>query len=76
MKRTHIIFFLGFAVLVLALALPAIARADDSTAGWTWDAPAAASPDPSPDGWTWDENASAAPDGWTWDDAVVAAASS
>ena len=79
MKRTRIIFLLGLVVLVLALALPAVARADESTDGWTWDGSVATSTDPAPDGWTWDENAAPspdpAPDGWTWDEASSAQAS-
>jgi hypothetical protein len=70
MKRTHITFLLGLVVLVLAFALPAVARADGSTDGWTWDGSVATSTDPAPDGWTWDEDGAApSPDGWTWDEA-------
>ena len=45
MKRTHITYLLGLVALVLAFAFPAIARADGSTDGWTWDE--ASSPQPS-----------------------------
>jgi hypothetical protein len=75
MQRSRIILFV-LAVMLVLLAFPAIAGADetpDSTSGggvtatepapdgWTWDEVA-------PDGWTWDE---VAPDGWTWDEASV-----
>jgi hypothetical protein len=62
----------GTAALVVALALPGIARADESTDGWTWNDGAAAT-----DGWTWNDAAASdpapatgepAPDGWTWAD--------
>lgn len=57
-------------LVLVALALPAVARADDhappAPAGWTWDE---ASAPPAADGWTWDEtSASPATDGWTWDE--------
>jgi hypothetical protein len=55
MTRTRIIFLLSLAILALTLALPAVARADDSTSGWTWDESSV--PAPAPDGWTWDEAA-------------------
>jgi hypothetical protein len=83
MKRTHIAFLLGLVALVLALALPGIARADGYTDGWTWDESAAPSSegapapaDPAPDGWTWDAEVAPAPepDGWTWDAASTGAA--
>src|SRR6266545_1667945 len=70
MKRSHVL--LSLVVLLVALALPAFARAEgdppaptaiESAAatlsaidGWTWDE-AVSSPDPAPDGWTWDEAA-------------------
>ena len=54
MKRTRIVVVLTFVVLMLSLALPALARADSSADGWTWDGSVASSPDPAPDGWTWD----------------------
>jgi hypothetical protein len=62
MQRSQIVVLLGLICLVVALALPALARADETPdgwtwdeAGWTWDEPSAPS-DPAPDGWTWDEN--------------------
>jgi hypothetical protein len=64
MTRMRIIFVLGLAVLALTLALPAVARADDSSSS----APTALTAGPSPDGWTWDESAAPSPDGWTWDE--------
>jgi hypothetical protein len=67
MTRMRNIFLLGLAILVLAFAAPAFARADDSTS----PSPAA----PSLDGWTWDESAASTPDGWTWDEAAAADAS-
>jgi hypothetical protein len=86
MQRSRIsLFILG--VLVVILALPAIARADETpdyassksvtaTAepvpdGWTWDE--AVTPESVPDGWTWDEATTpeSIPDGWTWDEAVT-----
>jgi len=79
MKRARIIVSLMFVVLLVALALPALARADGSTDGWTWDGSSAASSDPAPDGWTWDGSEAAnpgpAPDGWTWDEASSASSS-
>ena len=61
----------GTAALVAALALPGIARADESTDGWTWtDGPAAtADGAAATDGWTWTDAGAGAPatDGWTWD---------
>jgi hypothetical protein len=73
MKRARIIVFLTFVVLLVAFALPAVARADESTDGWTWDESVATQTDPAPDGWTWDDAAATpspdpAPDGWTWDE--------
>jgi hypothetical protein len=54
MKRLCIV--LSLVLLLVVLALPAVARADD--------------PAPTPDGWTWDESTapSVTPDGWTWDE--------
>lgn len=52
MTRMRNILLLGLTVLVLSLAAPAVARADDSTNGWTWDGDSASAP--LPDGWTWD----------------------
>ena len=62
MKRSCNILF-GTAALVVALAAPGVARADESSDGWSWTDNSA-----SVDGWSWDgENAPApAPDGWTW----------
>jgi hypothetical protein len=60
-KRSFKILF-GTAALVVALAAPGVARADESTEGWTWTDNSA-----SVDGWSWDgENTAPAPDGWTW----------
>jgi hypothetical protein len=53
MKRLYVV--LSLLLLVAALALPAIARADDAAAQ-------------APTGWTWDESGAAAPEGWTWDE--------
>jgi hypothetical protein len=80
MNRARIIIFLTLVALVAAFTLPAVARADGSTDGWTWDEsvvtqadPAPSQGDPAPDGWTWDDAAitpspDPAPDGWTWDE--------
>ena len=57
MKRSRIVLLLSLIVLVVVLALPAFARADSGTSGWTWDEPAATQP--APDGWTWDEEVAA-----------------
>jgi len=55
MKRLYAV--LSLILVLTVLALPAIARADDS-------AP------PAPTGWTWDESGGTqSPDGWTWDEA-------
>jgi hypothetical protein len=60
-KRSFKILF-GTAALVVALAAPGVARADESSDGWTWTDNSA-----SVDGWSWDgENIAPAPDGWTW----------
>jgi hypothetical protein len=60
-KRSFKILF-GTAALVVALAAPGVARADESADGWTWTDNSA-----SVDGWSWDgENIAPAPDGWTW----------
>lgn len=72
MNRLRIIFFVGLAVLVVAFALPSVARADGTSDGWTWEDAVATSPQPAPDGWTWDTDAAPAPDGWTWDEAISA----
>jgi hypothetical protein len=48
MKRSQIIALLSLVCLLLVLALPAVARADATPDGWTWDEPVT-------DGWTWDE---------------------
>ena len=56
MKRLYAV--LSLILLVTVLALPAMARAVDS------------SPPAAPAGWTWDESgATQSPDGWTWDEA-------
>jgi hypothetical protein len=55
MNRLYVV--LSLLLLVAALALPAIARADDGGTA------------PAPTGWTWDESGAATPDGWTWDEA-------
>jgi hypothetical protein len=54
---------LGTAALVVALAAPGVARADESTDGWTWTDNGA-----SVDGWSWSDAESPAPqpDGWSW----------
>jgi hypothetical protein len=59
MKRSQIIVLLGLVCLAVVLALPALARADAATDGWTWDE-SAATAEPAPDGWTWDESAAPA----------------
>jgi len=57
MKRLYLV--LSLIAVLAALALPAIARADDQPG----DSPAVV------DGWTWDEtNAAVIVDGWTWDE--------
>jgi hypothetical protein len=57
MKRLYVV--LSLIAMLAALALPAIARADDGAN----DSP------PAVDGWTWDEsNATVMVDGWTWDE--------
>jgi hypothetical protein len=69
MQRSRIILFV-LAVMLVMLAFPAIAGAEetpDSTSGGGVTAT-----EPAPDGWTWDEVAPPAepvPDGWTWDEA-------
>ena len=56
MKRVYTV--LSLILVLVALALPAFARADDD------GAPAFA-----PAGWSWDESApTATPEGWTWDE--------
>jgi hypothetical protein len=54
MKRLYAV--LGLLLVVAALALPALALADDGSAQ-------------APTGWTWDESGAATADGWTWDEA-------
>jgi hypothetical protein len=69
MKRSQIIVLVGLVCLLAVLALPALARADAASDGWTWDE-SAATAEPAPDGWTWDESAAPAdpaPDGGTGD---------
>jgi hypothetical protein len=52
---------LSLILVLVVLALPAVARADNETsfapAGWTWDEATAPAETSSPvtDGWTWDE---------------------
>jgi hypothetical protein len=70
MQRSRISLFIVVVLLVL-LALPAIARADETT-GSTSGETMAVTGEPTPDGWTWDEAPPAPellPDGWTWDEA-------
>jgi hypothetical protein len=77
MKRSQIVVLISLVCLFAVLALPAVARADETPDGWTWDETAATS-DPAPDGWTWDESAEQSapvPDGWTWDEAAAPAES-
>lgn len=72
MKRSQIAL-LSLVLLLVVLTLPALARADDVPAGWTWDEPTL-SVESASDGWTWDESAVSvepAPDGWTWDEPAV-----
>ena len=65
MKRLYIV--LSLILLILALAVPAVARADDAA---PTPAEQTQPADVTPDGWTWDESsAPAAVDGWTWDEA-------
>jgi hypothetical protein len=67
MTRSQIIVLVGLVCLLAVLALPARARADAASDGWTWDE-SAATAEPAPDGWTWDESAAPAdpaPDGAT-----------
>jgi hypothetical protein len=52
---------LGTAALVVALAAPGIARADESSDGWSWGDNSV-----SVDGWSWSDESAPAPDGWTW----------
>jgi hypothetical protein len=83
MKRARIITLLTLVVVLVALALPGMARADESTDGWTWDEAAVTQSEPAPDGWTWDSEstqpspdpapADPSPDGWTWDEETVPA---
>jgi hypothetical protein len=62
MKRVWIV--LSLILVLAALAVPALANADDepgfTPAGWTWDESAVANTDgdsgSTPDGWTWDES--------------------
>lgn len=75
MQRSRITLFILVALLVM-LALPAIARADETTDSPSSESVAVTS-EPAPDGWTWDEAAPASepeplPDGWTWDEAAPA----
>jgi hypothetical protein len=56
-KRSCLILC-GTAATVVALALPGLARADQSIDGWSWNDGAAAVSDsgantPMPDGWSW-----------------------
>jgi hypothetical protein len=57
MQRSRLILFI-VAVLLVVLALPAIARADETAENlpseWVVTATERA-PRPAPDGWTWDE---------------------
>jgi hypothetical protein len=55
-------FLFAIAALVVALAAPGVARADDSSDGWTWTENSA-----SVDGWSWNEESAPAPAGWSWD---------
>jgi hypothetical protein len=70
MHRSRIILFV-LAVLLVVLAFPAIAGADE-TPDVTPCGEVTAT-EPAPDGWTWDEAAPPAepvvPEGWTWDEA-------
>lgn len=71
MKRSHVV--LSLVVLLVALALPALARADGELPAPTAVESAAATPS-AIDGWTWDEAVSSPdpmPDGWTWDGAAA-----
>ena len=75
MKRSQIAL-LSLVLLLVVLTLPALARAGDVPAGWTWDEPTL-SVESASDGWTWDESTVSvepAPDGWTWDEAVASPA--
>ena len=70
MQRSPVILFV-LAVLLVVLAFPAVAGADE-TPEVTPSGEVTAT-EPAPDGWTWDEVALPAepvvPDGWTWDEA-------
>ena len=78
MNRSRVVL-LSLIFLVALLALPAMARAEETPDGWTWDETAvvaepASDVEPVPEGWTWDETAAPAeptPDGWTWDEAAA-----
>jgi hypothetical protein len=70
MQRPRVILFV-LVVLLVVLAFPAFAGADE-TPEVTPSGEVTAT-GPAPDGWTWDEVAPTAepvvPEGWTWDEA-------
>ena len=61
MKRSQIVLF-SLVLLMAVLALPAFARADNVSVGWTWD-DAAVGIDPPQSGWTWDDAVAPPADG-------------
>ena len=68
MKRSCLILC-SSAASVLALALPGVGLADESTDGWSWNDGAAATTD----GWTWTgDSSNPSPAGWSWGDGDVA----
>jgi hypothetical protein len=75
MQRSRIILFV-LAVLLVVLAFPGIAGADEAPD--VTPSGEVTATEPVPDGWTWDEAAAPAeaivPDGWTWDEAPAPAA--
>jgi hypothetical protein len=76
MQRSRFIFFI-VVVLLVTLALPAIAHADETVEPVPTESVVTATEpalEPVPDGWTWDEAAPApgpVPDGWTWDEVTA-----
>jgi len=61
MKRSQIVL-LSLVLLMVVLALPAFARTDSVSVGWTWD-DAAVGIDPPQSGWTWDDAVAPPADG-------------
>jgi hypothetical protein len=61
MKRSQIVL-LSLVLLMAMLALPAFARADSVSVGWTWD-DAVVGIDTPQSGWTWDDAVAPLADG-------------